>query len=114
MAKKNSPLSFRDIVLGAEADIIRQALEARVKIDQLIEERQRAYERIAALETQVEDVLGEPGAFPFPPPPLPVAGFDPKAESVTRGGAPAKKAAVKPAAGDEPEGEAGAPAPAKV
>lgn len=114
MAKKNSPLSFRDIVLGAEADIIRQALEARVKIDQLIEERQRAYERIAALETQVEDVLGEPGTFPFPPPPLPVAGFDPKAESVTRGGAPAKKAAAKSVAGDEPDGDTGAPAPVKA
>lgn len=114
MAKKNSPLGFRDIVLGAEADIIRQALEARVKIDQLIEERQRAYERIAALETQVEDVLGEPGAFPFPPPPLPVAGFDPKAESVTRGGGPAKKSAAKAATGDETEADAGPAASAKA
>ena len=52
MAKKNSPLTFRDIVLGADADIIRQALDARVKIDQLIVERDRAYESIAALETQ--------------------------------------------------------------
>jgi hypothetical protein len=105
MAKKNSPLTFRDIVLGAEAEVIRQALEARVKIDQLIEERQRAYDRIAALETQVEEVMGEPGLFPFPPPPLPVAGFDPKAESVTRGGAPGKKAAARSATGDEAEGE---------
>ena len=101
MAKKNSPLTFRDIVLGAEADVIRQALEARVKIDQLIAERQSAYDRIAALETQVEEVIGEPGAYPFPPPPLPVAGFDPKAESVTRGGAAGRKAAAKPAPGDE-------------
>jgi hypothetical protein len=106
MAKKNPTLNFRDIVLGAEAEVIRQALEARVKIDQLIEERQRAYDRIAVLETQVEEVLGEPGAYPFPAPPLPIAGFDPKAETVTRGGAPAKKAAVRPAAGDEAEGEA--------
>ena len=102
------------VVLGAEADVIRQAHEARVKIDQLIEERQRAYERIAALETQVEDVIGEPGVYPFPPPPLPVAGFDPKAETVQRPGAAAKKtAAAKPGAAagdDEPEAPA-APAP---
>ncbi len=103
MAKKTSLLTFRDIVLGAEADVIRQALEARVKIDQLIAERQSAYDRIAALETQVEEVIGEPGVYPFPAPPLPVAGFDPKAESVTRGGAPGKKAAAKPASGDTPD-----------
>lgn len=101
MAKKNSPLTFRDIVLGADADVIRQALEARVKIDQLVEERDRAYERIAALETQVEEVMGETGVYPFPPPPLPVAGFDPKAEAVTRGGAPGKKAVAKASVGDE-------------
>ncbi|MDR1284404.1 MAG: hypothetical protein LBK99_26865 [Opitutaceae bacterium] len=88
-------LTFRDIVLGAEADVIRQALAAREQIDQLIEERQRAYERIAQLETQVEDVLGETGTFPFPAPPLPVAGLDPKATIVHRGAAsaPARKAA---------------------
>lgn len=91
-ATKTSALTFRDIVLGAEADIIRQALEARVQIDQLLEERLKAYERIAALETQVEDVLGEPGGFPFPAPPLPVAGFDPKADIVIRGAASGKKA----------------------
>ncbi len=94
MAKKPSTLSFRDIVLGAEADVIRQALEARVQIDLLIEERQRAYERIAELETQVEGVIGETGTFPFPAPPLPVAGFDPKADTVTRGAAAAPKKAV--------------------
>lgn len=94
MAKKPSTLSFRDIVLGAEADVIRQALEARVQIDLLIEERQRAYERIAELETQVEGVIGETGTFPFPAPPLPVAGFDPKADTVTRGAAAAPKKAA--------------------
>jgi hypothetical protein len=95
MAKKTASLSFRDIVLGADAEVIRQAHEARVQIDLLIEERQRAYERIAELETQVEDVLGEQGAFPFPAPPLPVAGFDPKADTVTRGSTkkPARSAA---------------------
>ncbi|MSU51492.1 MAG: hypothetical protein EXS37_20790 [Opitutus sp.] len=93
MAKKPTPLSFREIVLGAEADTIRQALEARVKIDALIVERQAAYERIAALETQIETVVGEPGVYPFPQPPLPVAGFDPKAETVNRGNPAAKKPA---------------------
>ncbi|MES2696572.1 MAG: hypothetical protein V4773_24095 [Verrucomicrobiota bacterium] len=94
MAKKAPTLSFRDIVLGAEAEVIRQALEARVKIDQLMEERQRAYERIAAIETQVEETIGEPGVFPFPAPPLPVAGFDPKADYATRGNPAAKKPAA--------------------
>lgn len=91
MAKKATTLSFRDIVLGAEADVIRKALEARTQIDQLIEERQRAYERIAALETQVEEVIGEPGSFPFPLPPLPVAGLDPKQDFLSRGTPAAKK-----------------------
>jgi hypothetical protein len=94
MAKKSPTLSFRDIVLGADADTIRQAHEARVKIDQLMDERQKAYERIAALEIQVEEVIGEPGVFPFPAPPLPIAGFDPKAESATRGGPATKKPAM--------------------
>lgn len=109
MAKKTASLSFRDIVLGADAEVIRQALEARVQIDQLIEERQRAYERIAELENQVENVLGEPGAFPFPAPPLPVAGFDPKADTVTRAAA-RKSARAGGNAADETEsstGEAG-------
>ena len=116
MAKKpNTPatLSFRDLVLGAEADTLRQALEARVRIDELIAERQAAYERIAALETQVEEVIGEPGVFPFPAPPLPVAGLDPKAETLVRSAgsasapAPAKKAAGRaaPAPSPAPESE---------
>ncbi len=117
MAKKSPTLTFRDIVLGADADTIRQAHEARVKIDQLIDERQKAYERIAAIETQVEEVIGEPGVYPFPAPPLPVAGFDPKAETATRGAAAAKKPAgsVRPitpggAAEDEEGDDDSAPA----
>jgi hypothetical protein len=104
MAKKPNltALTFRDLVLGAEADVLRQALEARVRIDELIAERQAAYERIATLETQIEDVIGEPGVFPFPAPPLPVAGLDPKAETLTRssgaGAAAPKKSASRPAA----------------
>ncbi|MEN9840666.1 MAG: hypothetical protein RL376_466 [Verrucomicrobiota bacterium] len=87
MAKKPTPtaaLTFRDLVLGADADTLRQALEARVRIDELVSERQAAYERIAALETQIEEVIGEPGVFPFPVPPLPVAGLDAKAEALIR------------------------------
>ncbi len=93
MAKKSPTLTFRDIVLGADAETIRNAHEARVKIDQLMDERQKAYERIAVLETQIEDVIGEPGVFPFPAPPLPVAGFDTKADFATRAGGTAKKSA---------------------
>jgi hypothetical protein len=99
MAKKPSTLSFRDIVLGADADVIRQAHEVRVQIDQLVEERQRAYERIAELETQIEDALGETGVFPFLAPPLPVAGFDPKADTVTRGAGARKTPPRAPGSG---------------
>jgi hypothetical protein len=115
MAKKPNltPLSFRDLVLVADADTLRQALEARVRIDELIAERQAAYERIALLETQIEEVIGEPGIFPFPPPPLAVAGLDPKSEPLNRSTGAAKKtplreavapvaAPVTEAAGDEP------------
>ncbi|MDX2111687.1 MAG: hypothetical protein SFY80_15755 [Verrucomicrobiota bacterium] len=93
MAKKPTPITFRDIILGAEADTIRRALEARLQIDLLIKERQAAYERIAELETQVEDVLGEAGSFPFPLPPLPVAGLDPKMDFMSRASAPVAKKA---------------------
>lgn len=114
MAKKPNltALTFRDLVLGSDAETLRQALEARVRIDELIAERQAAYERIAALETQVEEVIGEPGVFPFPAPPLPVAGLDPKAETVQRvpagGAAPAvKRGPARPAtAAPTPEPEA--------
>lgn len=112
MAKKPNltALTFRDLLLGADAETIRQALEARVRIDELIAERQAAYERIAALETQVEDVIGEAGVFPFPAPPLPVAGLDPKADSFLRPAAgvasaatpPAKKSPGRPAAAPPP------------
>jgi hypothetical protein len=123
MAKKLSlpTLSFRDLVLGAEAETLRQALEARVRIDELIAERQAAYERIAALETQVEEVLGEAGVFPFPAPPLPVAGLDPKADTLVRpapGAAaasakksPGRPAAARPSAPDADDEPADAPDP---
>lgn len=76
MAKKPITLTFQDIVLNADADTIRQAFEARQQIDTLLDEREEAYRRIAELEEQVEAVIGEDGVFPFPAPPMPVAGFN--------------------------------------
>ncbi|MCH6255644.1 hypothetical protein MLD52_03740 [Puniceicoccaceae bacterium K14] len=90
MAKKNQktePLSFTEIVLRGDSETIRQALEARVQIDGLLDEREAAYQRIAELENQVETIVGEDGIFPFPSPPAEVSAFS----------APAKKTA-KPAA----------------
>lgn len=104
MAKKSTTLTFRDIVLGAEADVIRAALDARLKIDALITERQAAYEKIAALETQINTVVGEAGVYPFPAPPLPVAGFDQK---------PAKKSTNATAADSEDEESDADETPAK-
>jgi hypothetical protein len=111
MAKKPSlpTLSFRDLVLGSEAETLRQALEARVRIDELIAERQAAYERIAALETQVEEVLGEAGVFPFPAPPLPVAGLDPKAETLVRPAPGAAAGVAKKSPGRPPAARPSAP-----
>ena len=68
------------------------AHETAARVQKML--RRTLYDRIAALETQIEDVLGEAGVFPFPAPPLPVAGFDPKADTVTRGG---KKSPSRPA-----------------
>lgn len=97
MAKAtNTSLSFTDIVLRAEADVIKQAYEARVKIDALLEERAKAYELIAQLEEQVDDVLGDAGTFPFPEPPVPIAGFSAKGGTANRP-KPAKKSAPKAA-----------------
>lgn len=77
MSKKIPNLSFSDIVLGADAETIAQALEARREIDRLLEERAKAYQQIAELENQVEDLIGEDTLFPFPEPPEPVFGFGP-------------------------------------
>lgn len=90
MAKKPIVLTFQDIVLNADAETIRQAFEARQQIDTLLAEREEAYRRIAELEVQVENVVGEEAVFPFPAPPMPVAGF---AKSI-----PATRVKVKKAA----------------
>lgn len=99
-------LSFVDIVLNAEAAVIKQAYEARLQIDGLLQEREAAYRRIVELETQIEQVVGEEGVFAFPPPPAPVAGIDKLLES-TRGQSGSAKGAKKPAkkAGGKDPGE---------
>lgn len=91
MAKKNQklePLTLQEIILRGDSETIRQALEARVQIDTLLEEREAAYRRIAELETQVSEIVGEDGVFPFPAPPLDVATYVQK---------PAPKKKVEPA-----------------
>ncbi len=87
------PLSFVEIVMRADAETIRAALDARVKVDELLLEREQAYRRISELEAQVEELVGEPGVFVYPPPPLPVAGYS-KVIPVS----PAKKPAAAAAA----------------
>ncbi len=106
--KPKSPprLGFADIVLGADTETIRQALEARAQIDKLLAERAEAYERIAALENQVDEILGDEAAFPFPDPPQPVFGFGP----ATAKKKPAKKAAKAAAPTPKPPVKADAPA----
>jgi hypothetical protein len=96
----STPLSFVEIVMRADAETIRAALDARIKVDELLIEREQAYRRIAELEGQVEELMGEPGVFVFPAPPLPVAAFG-KGKA-----APARKPAAPPAVAP--------PAPAKV
>lgn len=98
MAKKTQnlvPLTMTEIILRGDADTIRQALEARIQIDTLLEEREAAYKRIAELETQVCDIVGEDGIFPFPEPPMPVAVF-------AKATAPKKKAPAPVKSTDEP------------
>lgn len=87
--------------MRADAETIKAALDARIKVDGLLSEREEAYRRIAALESQVEEIMGEPGVFVFPEPPLPVAGFAAKAPSQ-----PVKKPAPqKPAPSAKSESE---------
>ena len=89
MAKKPqklTPLTMTEIILRGDAETIQKALEARTQIDTLLEEREAAYQRIAELETQVCEIVGEDGTFPFPEPPMPVATFT--------ASAPAKKKAA--------------------
>lgn len=89
MSKKPINLTYSDIVLGADVETIRRALEARTEIDQLLEERSKAYAQIAELEEKVDALMEEGSAFPFPEPPMPVFGFGP-----AKGAAKAKKKAT--------------------
>jgi hypothetical protein len=75
MAKKLIELTARDIILQADAETIREAYEARVKIDELLVKREEAYRQIEEIELQVEELVGEEGIFVYPEPPVPVAGF---------------------------------------
>lgn len=103
-------LSFTEIVMGANAEVIRTAYEARVKIDGLLAEREAAYHQILELENQIEAVIGEDGVFVYPPPPAPVAGI-PKLEPAARRTEPPPTPAhpVMP-----PGGEKTVPAPKKA
>ncbi len=102
MAKKPQklePLTLQEIILRGNSETIRQALEARIQIDTLLEEREAAYRRIAELETQVSEIVGEDGVFPFPAPPLDVATYVQK---------PAPKKKVEPAPQVEVKADAAA------
>lgn len=79
--KKSQELTFADIVMGARADLIKQAYEARLKIDEQLAAREEAYRRIAELEQQIEEIVGMPGQFVYPAPPLPVAGVSSPSET---------------------------------
>jgi hypothetical protein len=92
----NTKLGFIDIVLNADSEVIKQAYEARLKIDGLLVEREEAYRRINELEEQIEEIVGEESLFPFPPPPLPIAGFS-KPVAATRSKSSSKKASPKTA-----------------
>ena len=96
------PLTLVEIITRADAATIQAALEARQKIDALLAERAAAYERIAALERQVDEVMGEPGLFVFPAPAVPVAAYTaptaapaPIAKPIAAGNDAAKPAADK-------------------
>ena len=102
MAKKPQklePLTLQEIILRGNSETIRQALETRIQIDTLLEEREAAYRRIAELETQVSEIVGEDGVFPFPAPPLDVATYVQK---------PAPKKKVEPAPQVEVKADAAA------
>ena len=76
MAKKPLvALNFIDIVTRADADLIRQALAAREKIDDLLIVREEAYRKIAEVEHSIEELVGEEKVFQFDVPPYSVAGM---------------------------------------
>lgn len=94
MAKKVMKLSFLDIVMGAEAETIKAAYEAKLRIDEQLALREEAYRRIAEIEDKIEEIVGEQGQFVFPAPPLPIAGVSKPIDSIK--GAVVKKAKPVP------------------
>lgn len=106
------PLTLVEIITRADAATIQAALEARQKIDALLAERAAAYERIAALERQVDEVMGEPGLFVFPAPAVPVAAYTAPAAAPAPAAKPIAAAAetAKPAADKAHEDSAKKPA----
>ena len=101
------PLTLAEIIIRADVETIRAALEARQRIDGLLAERAAAYARIAALERQVDEIVGEPGVFVFPAPQTAVAAFAAAAAAAAPKATPAPPAATaapaKPAAPAAPE-----------
>ncbi len=95
------PLSMVEIVMRADVATIEAALEARRKIDALLAERAAAYERIAALEKQIDEVIGAPDEFVFPPPPMPVAPFAAVSAPVASRPAPSATHTETPAPAEE-------------
>ena len=90
------PLSFVEIVMRADAETIKAAYEARVKVDGLLAEREEAYRKIAMLEQKVDEIIGEPGVFVFPEPPMPVSGFaKPTPAAAKKPSAPPPKASAE-------------------
>ena len=83
MAKKS--LSYADLVTGANAETLRAALEARIKIDEMLILREEAYQKIATLEEQINEVVGS-DAFEFDEPEVNIAwgGRSPKKKAVPK------------------------------
>lgn len=95
MAKKLIQLTAIDIILQADAETIREAYESRLKIDELLVKRMEAYQQIEQIEQQIETLVGEDGAFVYPAPSLPVAGFS-KLAPAARATKPKPKMAEEP------------------
>ena len=95
------PSTFSDKGYTINPPYRRLSFTRKATEDGLLAEREAAYRRIAELENQVDQIMGEPGIFTFPEPPLPVAGFTSKVQPPKKP-VPPKPAPTKPAAADKP------------